>query len=89
MSAHTQRRVEHTLRCGEDGPCGARLVLEIEDPHELRSVGQVVDDLAVIAGWRNTPGLGWRCADHRRIDEDTEEYTKKIAGVVIVARGRT
>ena len=60
------RSVTHTLRCtfGPD-TCKASISIEIDGEHELRSVSQMLEDVALMAGWcvESAVGRHW-CPQH-------------------------
>lgn len=60
------RSVTHTLRCSF-GPdeCPSSIAIEIHGEHDLRSVSQMLEDVALLAGWmvERQPTRHW-CSQH-------------------------
>lgn len=63
------KHVKHTVTCNEPG-CSASFAIEIAGRHDLRSVSQLLEDVAGLAGWTigHGPAAVQLCYDHRRDD---------------------
>lgn len=58
------RLVSHSIRCSH-GPdtCQSTIGMSITGAHELRSVSQMLEDVAALAGWQFYAGRQW-CPEH-------------------------
>ena len=70
------RLVQHIVFC--NGPdCRAQIKLEILGTHELRSVSQEIEDVAVRAGWVSNVIAGHACPEHAPPGSRTEAQRRE------------